>query len=148
MTWLAEPYERLEPGATYRTAGRTITETDLVSFSALTGDWHPAHSNAIAAAAGPFGERVAHGMLLLAYAIGQLPLGGGFALMLREVRQVVFKRPAPIGTTMHVDAVVGAKQPLDDETGLVDVNLAIVADDEALLARAGLRMLWRREAAA
>ena len=33
--------------------GRTITEADLVSFAALTGDWHPQHADAEWAAAGP-----------------------------------------------------------------------------------------------
>jgi 3-hydroxybutyryl-CoA dehydratase len=147
VTWTADPFDRLERGAALRTAARTITETDLVSFSALTGDWHPAHSDVRAAAAGPFGERVAHGMLLLAYAMGQLPLQGSAALALREVRHAVFKRPAPIGTTMHVDAVVGDMQALDDETGLIDLDLSIMGDDELLLVRAGLRLLWRREPA-
>ena len=50
--------------------GRTITEADLVSFAALTGDWHPQHADAEWADAGRFGERVAHGMLVLSYAVG------------------------------------------------------------------------------
>jgi acyl dehydratase len=145
VTWTSQPFDALEHGATLRTAGRTITESDLVSFSALTGDWHPAHSDAHAAAQGPFGERVAHGMLLLSYAVGRLPLADGPALMLREVRRVVFKRPAPIGTTMSVEAVVGDRTPIDDETGLVDVGLSILDAEDRTLAHAELRMLWRRE---
>ena len=56
------------------TRGRTITEADLVSFSALTGDWHPQHADAAWAAESPFGERIAHGMLVLSYAVGLLPI--------------------------------------------------------------------------
>ena len=46
-------------GTPFESRGRTITEADLVSFAALTGDWHPQHADAGWAASGPFGERVA-----------------------------------------------------------------------------------------
>ena len=71
---LALDFDRLETGLAVTTRGRTITESDLVSFSALTGDWHPQHADADWAAEGPFGERVAHGMLVLSYAVGLLPI--------------------------------------------------------------------------
>ena len=50
--------------------GRTITEADVVPFAALTGDMHPQHTDRHWAADGPFGERIAHGMLVLSYALG------------------------------------------------------------------------------
>ncbi|MBI5103606.1 MAG: dehydratase [Solirubrobacterales bacterium] len=142
------PFDELRPGLELRTRGRTITETDLVAFSALTGDWHPAHSDARVAAQSPFGERVAHGMLLLSYALGQLPLDPARTVALREVRDVTFKRPAPIGTTIATRAVVQDVRPVDAGTGLVGVGLSILGDDDRLLARAGLGVLWRREAEA
>ena len=70
---LALDFDRLETGLAVTTRGRTITESDLVSFSALTGDWHPQHADASWAAESPFGERIAHGMLVLSYAVGLLP---------------------------------------------------------------------------
>jgi acyl dehydratase len=45
--------------------GRTITEADIHAFAALSGDWHPLHTDVVYAAASPFGERIAHGMLVL-----------------------------------------------------------------------------------
>jgi len=50
-------YEDYAVGEKMRSPGRTITETDLVLFSAFTGDWHPLNTI--------FGERIAHGMLTL-----------------------------------------------------------------------------------
>ena len=67
-------FDELDGGESFETAGRTVTESDLVSFSALTGDWHPQHADADWAAAGPFGERVAHGMLVLSYSLGLAPI--------------------------------------------------------------------------
>ena len=62
------------PARSRATRGRTITEADVVSFAALTGDWHPQHADAEWASQGRFGERVAHGMLVLSYALGLMPL--------------------------------------------------------------------------
>jgi acyl dehydratase len=44
---------------------KTITETDLVMFSAITGDFDPIHVNEDYAARSPFGKRIAHGGLVL-----------------------------------------------------------------------------------
>ena len=60
VTWNA-PFEELEAGQPFTTRGRTVTEADVVGFAALTGDWHPQHSDAQWAADSPFGERIAHG---------------------------------------------------------------------------------------
>jgi MaoC like domain len=70
---LADPVADLDPAAEFTTRGRTITEADLTSFSALTGDWHPQHSDAEWASQSRFGSRVAHGMLVLSYALGLVP---------------------------------------------------------------------------
>ncbi len=44
---------------------KTITETDLAMFSAITGDFDPIHVNEDYAAKSPFGKRIAHGGLVL-----------------------------------------------------------------------------------
>ena len=56
-------FEDYEVGEVLVTPGRTITETDIVMFAALTGDWHPIHTNVEYAKKTIFGERIAHGML-------------------------------------------------------------------------------------
>jgi len=45
------------------TRGRTITEADIALFSAVSGDWSPLHNDAAFADKGPFGTRIAHGLL-------------------------------------------------------------------------------------
>ena len=39
-------FDQLGGGESFETPGRTVTEADLVSFSALSGDWHPQHADA------------------------------------------------------------------------------------------------------
>lgn len=139
-------FDRLEGGARLVTRGRTITEADLVSFSALTGDWHPQHSDASWAARSQFGERIAHGMMVLSYAIGLLPIDPERVVALRGLRQVVFKRPVPVGETIRVHAEIAATRPLDDDHGLVTLAVQIRNPEGTLLARLAIDALWRRGA--
>ncbi|MFL5913561.1 MAG: MaoC/PaaZ C-terminal domain-containing protein, partial [Gaiellaceae bacterium] len=77
----AEPVE----GATIVSNGRTVTETDLVIFAGLTGDYNPQHTDAVWSTSSPFGERVAHGMLVISYAIGLMPIEVGRVVALRRL---------------------------------------------------------------
>jgi 3-hydroxybutyryl-CoA dehydratase len=140
-------FDGLEAGARLVSRGRTITESDVVSFAALTGDWHPQHADAHWAENSAFGERIAHGMLVLSYAIGLLPLDPERVVALRGIRSVVFKRPVPIGTTIHAEAEVTGTRPLDESHGLVELALKIRDADGRLVARAAIDALWRREQA-
>ena len=56
-------FEDYTVGEVFVSPGRTITEADIVLFSAFTGDWHPLHTDVEYAAKTPFKERIAHGML-------------------------------------------------------------------------------------
>ena len=56
-------YEDYQVGELLVSPGRTITETDIILFAGLTGDWHPIHTNVEYAKKTMFGERIAHGML-------------------------------------------------------------------------------------
>jgi 3-hydroxybutyryl-CoA dehydratase len=142
---LALGFDRLEAGLAFETRGRTITEADVVSFAALTGDWHPQHADAVWAAESPFGERIAHGMLVLSYAVGLLPIDPERVTALRGLRSVVFKRPVPIGTTIRAEAEIAALRPLDAEHGMVELALRVRDADGKLLVRAAIDALWRRE---
>ena len=137
-------FDELEAGVGFATSGRTITESDLVSFAALTGDRHPLHTDARWAADGPFGERVAHGMLVLSYARGLVPFDPTRVVALRGVEGVTFKRPARIGDTIRVEGTIDSLDPLDDEVGLVTCRWKVANDGGETVARAKLKVLWRR----
>ena len=40
-----QTYDELQVGQIFRSGGRTVTETDVVNFCALTGNWIEIHSN-------------------------------------------------------------------------------------------------------
>lgn len=145
----APPYfDELRVGDSMESSGRTITEYDVVSFASLTGDWHPQHADAAWAAESPFGRRIAHGMLVISYALGLLPIDPRVVLALRSMDGVVLKRPVGLGDSIRVRAKVADLRPLGEETGLVTLAVRIVNQADELVARMEIVVLWRREPAA
>jgi 3-hydroxybutyryl-CoA dehydratase len=138
-------FDELETGERFETTGRTITESDLVSFAALTGDRHPLHTDASWAAASPFGKRVAHGMLVLSYTLGLIPFDPAHVVALRGVDDVVFKRPTYIGDTIRVEGSVESLEPLESGMGLVTCRWKVLNERDETLVRAKLQVLWRRQ---
>jgi acyl dehydratase len=65
-------FEEWNVGDTYVTNGRTISMADIVLFASLSGDHNPLHTNILYAKNSVFGERVAHGFLILAISSGQI----------------------------------------------------------------------------
>ena len=98
-------FEEFEPGMRIVTPGRTITESDIVAFAGLTGDFNQIHTDAVYSAASPFGQRVAHGLLGLSIASGLGTRTGvleGTVMAFREINEWKFVKPVFIGDTIHV----------------------------------------------
>jgi acyl dehydratase len=138
-------FDELEVGEEFETPGRPVTESDVVAFAALTGDEHPQHTDARWAASSPFGERIAHGMLVLSFAVGLAPLDPDRVLALRRLGDVVFKRPVMLGDKIHVRGSVVRLRALSEDAGLVTCRWAIVNQRDELCARAEVEVIWRRE---
>ncbi|HYM54865.1 MAG TPA: MaoC/PaaZ C-terminal domain-containing protein [Solirubrobacteraceae bacterium] len=144
MFW-SDPFDELSVGQRFQCGERTVRDTDVIVFSALTGDWHPQHCDPDWAAASPFGERIAHGMLILSLAVGMVPLDPERVLALRRVGDVVFKRPVRLNEVISVAGELTALRPVDERAGLVDFRWAIRNQEDALVARAEVQVLWRRD---
>jgi acyl dehydratase len=97
-------FEQFEIGQQLVTAARTITESDIVNFAGMTGDYNQIHTDAEFAAKDTFGQRVAHGMLVQSIATGLAVQSGiieGTVLAFRE-QSAKFSLPVFIGDTVHV----------------------------------------------
>lgn len=105
---LGKSYDQLQIGeeASFR---KTITETDVYLFAAISGDFNPLHLNEEYARLTPFKTRIAHGALpqsLIARVLGMmLPGLGTIALEIR----CRFKAPTFFGDTITAKARVGEK---------------------------------------
>jgi acyl dehydratase len=126
-----------------RSRARTITESDLVSFAAITGDWHPQHVDADWAANSRFGERIAHGMLVLSYSIGLMGFDPDRVVALRGIDGLTFKRPVAIGETIRVEADVDDVRPIDPKHELVEFRWRVLTGDDRLALRARVTIVHR-----
>lgn len=107
-------FEEFEIGDSSESVGRTITEADVVNFAALSGDWNRIHTDAEYSKEQMFGQRIAHGLLVLSVASG-LAVRMGFmeetvqAFMKLEWQ---FRRPILLGDTVRLRATVREKKPM------------------------------------
>lgn len=102
-------FDQFQIGQKITTAARTITESDVVSFAGLSGDYNQIHVDAEYSKNSPFGQRVAHGLLVLSIAMGltvQTGVMEGTVLAFREIQEWKFSRPVFLGDTLHVELVV------------------------------------------
>jgi 3-hydroxybutyryl-CoA dehydratase len=79
---------------------KTVTETDVVLFAGITGDFNPAHVNEVEAGQGMFGGRIAHGLLSAGFISTVLAMrlpGPGTIYLSQNLR---FLRPVRIGDTV------------------------------------------------
>ncbi len=122
-------YEEFEVGQKMISRGRTITESDIVQFGALTGDFNPMHFDADYMQGHMLGQRVAHGMLTVSYAVGQAYQLGFMEQTVLSFRAIEMKFSAPvyIGDTVHVELTVKEKKDARRlGGGLVTLDVRIV----------------------
>ena len=123
--------EDYHTGERWVTPGRTLTETDIINYAGLTGDWHPIHTNVEYARTTPFGERIAHGLLVLAmgsaliFRLGEHILFPKTFIAFYGMDQVRFVGPAKIGDTLHCEAEVVALEIKDEKRGILVCKNAI-----------------------
>jgi 3-hydroxybutyryl-CoA dehydratase len=97
-------FEEFEVGQKIISTGRTITENDIVSFAGLSGDYNQIHTDAEFARTTSFGQRVAHGLLILSIASGLAMRTGvleGTVIAFREINSWKFSSPVFIGDTIR-----------------------------------------------
>jgi acyl dehydratase len=141
-------FEELVVGEEFRSPTRTIAEYDLYVFAGLTGDLTDFHISTEAAKSSVFGQRAAHGMLLISIANGLYNRIGitdetGMALAGVEWR---FLAPGFIGDTVHLVASVKEKREVSKkDRGLVFWEARLVKQDGTTMCQGQMiRMVRRR----
>ena len=118
-------FEDFETGAVFKSRARSITEADIVSFAALSGDWHPLHTDIEYARKGPFGERIAHGFLVLSVVSGLMELDKKAIIAFYGMDKLRFIGATKIGDTIHVEMEVVEHKEKDAARGLVTFQSVI-----------------------
>jgi len=118
-------YNDFQIGDKIITKGRTITEADIVNFAAFSGDWNPLHTDDEYAKKGPFGERIAHGFLVLTVGSGLMPLEEMSIIAFYGMDRVRFVNPTRIGDTLRVEMEAVEKKGKDETKGIVSFQTSI-----------------------
>jgi acyl dehydratase len=130
-------FEEFELGQQVITPGRTITEADIVNFAGLSGDFYQLHTDAEYGKTTPYGQRIAHGVLVLSIATGLTAQTGvleGTALAFREINNWKFALPVFIGDTIHTQLeVIETKALPRIEGGSVKIKVAIKNQDDQIV---------------
>ena len=105
-------FEDIRVGDNFRTVGRTITETDIVNYAGLSGDYNLIHTNAEHAKNSIAGQRMAHGMLVMGMSHGLINRTSYYGSLVEaiaafaSIEQHKFKKPVLIGDTIYVEVEI------------------------------------------
>ena len=99
-------FEEFNVGQKIVTGERSISDGDIMTFAGLTGDNNRIHTDEEFSRNGPFGQRIAHGLLGLSIASGLAWKTGildGTVIAFREVNDWKFIKPVFLGDTVHAE---------------------------------------------
>jgi 3-hydroxybutyryl-CoA dehydratase len=105
-------FNDLAVGDEWESGRRTVTETDVVLFAGLSGDFNPLHVDHASSQTGPFGRPVAHGLLGMSIATGlisQAPRVDTIAFL--AILEWKFLQPIAFGDTIHAVSKVESLTP-------------------------------------
>jgi acyl dehydratase len=131
-------FEEFQVGQQVITAGRTVSEADIVAFAGLSGDFNQMHVDAAYSQASFFGQRVAHGLLVLSIVSGLMVQTGvleGTVIAFREIENWKFSKPVFIGDTVHALLEVTetrAMRRLGGGSVTIDVSVKNQHDDTVM----------------
>lgn len=103
-------YEDFVIGASRKTMGRTITESDIVVHAGQTGDFFPHHMDEEWCKTQPFKKRIAHGTLIFSVAVGMTASLINEVAMTYGYDRLRFIKPVYIGDTITVKITIQDKK--------------------------------------
>jgi acyl dehydratase len=129
-----EDFESIGPTTT---RGRTVTESDVMTFAGLTGDFVELHTNAEFAKHTPFGQRIAHGALVFSISVGlttRMNLLDDTLVAFASVDHLRFTAPVFIGDTVRATKSVVERKELGAAQGSVVFETKVLNQrDETVL---------------
>jgi len=126
-------FEDFTAGVEHVTRGRTITESDIMNFAGLSGDFIELHTNEEYARRSPFGRRIAHGMLTLSVSVGlmtRMNLITDTVVAFYGIDKLRFVKPVFIGDTIHVRKKVVDAMAKGGEAGVVTFDTTVLNQNQ------------------
>lgn len=104
-------FDDVEVGQEWVSLGRTITQTDIVNFAGLSGDFNPIHVDHEYAKTTPFRQPIAHGLLIWSISTGlALYYPPMRTLAFMSIRDWHFRGPTFIGDTIRLRSKIIEKE--------------------------------------
>lgn len=141
-------YEEFRVDDEFVTPGRTMTEADIVSFAALSGDYNQVHTDAeFARTKSMFGKRVVHGLFGLSIVEGLKARTGiceNTAMASLEWTWR-FTRPIFIGDTLHaVIRILDKRETSKPDRGIVREHISLVNQNNEVVSEGDHVMMMMR----
>lgn len=129
-------FSEFEVGQVYQSGGRTVTEADVVMFAGISGDYNPLHTDETFAKRTPFGQRIAHGMLVASISTGlgqTLGIFEGTTLALLG-QTFEYKGPVLFGDTVRLRLTVESCTPSSKGgRGVVLFRSEVIKQDDSVV---------------
>ncbi len=140
------PFPELTVGDRQVSKGRTITETDVVHFCMLTGNWLEIHSNAEFAKHTLYGQRIVQGSLTFSIVNGMLPFDPTVLEVFYGVDKLRFLKPTFIGDTLWARTeIIDLKKHHGNRHGIATLLLEGINQRSEVVMRCEFRLLIRNE---
>lgn len=144
-------FEDFEVGEEFVSPARTVTQTDIVNFACLSGDFNEVHTNFEYCKTTQFHEPIAHGPLIYAimgglqYASG---INDGTLLALLQIDNWRMLGPVKHGDTIRLHSqVVAKKESTKPDRGVVTFKRQCVKQDSSIAQEMTATLMYRRRAA-
>jgi acyl dehydratase len=143
-------YEDLTEGQTFTSPARTVTETDLVSFAMLSGDWNAIHTDEEFARETFYGKRVVHGLFGLSMMTGLLDrtgMFGGSAIAMLGISDWQFKAPIFVDDTLHFEMeIVSKRLTSGGDRGIIDRKFSLINQRREVVQEGHIGLMLRLNA--
>jgi acyl dehydratase len=128
-------FEDVAVGDREVTQGRTITEADVTNFAGVSGDFNHLHTDAERMSESMFGERIAHGMLVVSAATGLLwqsrtPEEREALVAFYGIDDLRFRQPTYVGDTIRVETEVLETREQEDGPGNGTVRTQVDVENQ------------------
>ena len=140
-------YEEFRVGDKFTTPARTVTETDIVNYCCLSGDFNPLHTDDEFAKKTQFQSRIAPGPLIIAISSGlRGRLGINEGAILLEIDKLRFSSPVKIGDTIHLELTVASKKETSKaERGVLTLNTVVLNQQQKVVSTYETTLMVRRK---
>jgi acyl dehydratase len=123
-----------------------MTETDVVNFCALTGNWLDIHADAEFSKTSKYGQRIVQGGLVFVVSNALFGFDAKVIAAFYGVNNLRFRKPTYIGDTLYAEREITELRPKDDKYGVATAKLEAVNQRSEVVMSCDFSVLVHRSA--